>query len=66
MEVMDHLMADGRKLTKIIKTAKWGKSYQKKYLIYINSKQIRVSVSLEDEVIRLGKVWSFSKATFQN
>jgi len=27
MEMMDHLMAE--KLTKIIKTAKWGKSHQK-------------------------------------
>jgi len=29
MEMMDHLMAE--KLTKIINTAKWGKSLQKKY-----------------------------------
>jgi len=30
MEKMDHLMAE--KITIIIKTAKWGKSHQKKYL----------------------------------
>jgi len=30
MEMMDHLMAE--KLTKIIKTAKWGKSHQKNIL----------------------------------
>jgi len=28
---MDHLMAE--KLTKIIRTAKWGKSHQKKYIL---------------------------------
>ncbi len=33
--MMDPLMADGRKLTKIIKTAKWGKSHPKKYKKYL-------------------------------
>jgi len=42
MDVMDHLMAE--KLTKIIKTAKWGKSHKKifkKNFVLLAQKELR-------------------------